>query len=185
MNIVFVYPMCKKSRAIECTIQMQYKIWIVHWIALVFLHTGSEKTIENIKMSFIGCVSKHALFFKLFFFSSRPLATMGNLLEILIAGRKYLCVSRKVFLWSKHFGPNVLFNFLITCIYIHIYISYMIRRSYDLDHTIPHGMVCYGMLWYGMVWYGKYPVFFSPRYQWVPLNDYTIIRSGSYDHMGI
>ena len=40
-------------------------------------------------------------------------------------------------------------------IYIYIYILYMATRSYDLDHTIPYGMICvvwYGMVRYGMVW---------------------------------
>ena len=34
--------MCKKARAIECTIQMESQLRIVHSIAIVFLHMGSE-----------------------------------------------------------------------------------------------------------------------------------------------
>ena len=37
-----LYPMCKKTRAIECTIQMQFQFWIVHSIALALLHRRSD-----------------------------------------------------------------------------------------------------------------------------------------------
>ena len=36
--------------------------------------------------------------------SSRAPQTMGQILEISVAGQKCLCVSGKVVLWSKHFG---------------------------------------------------------------------------------
>ena len=48
------------------------------------------------------------LFFELLFLSSRPLQTMGICLQIAVVGRKYLCVSRKVTLWSKHLDISIL-----------------------------------------------------------------------------
>ena len=39
---------------------------------------------------------------------SRPPQTMGQILEVSITGRKCLCVSRNVVLWSKHFDIIVL-----------------------------------------------------------------------------
>ena len=76
------------------------------------------------KLSFIGCASKHILFcFNLFCFSSRQLQTMGNYLEISIAGRKCLCVSGKVVLWSKQFEIRVLVPMCYLKLCSHMYIN--------------------------------------------------------------
>ena len=56
----------------------------------------------------IGCESKHVCFCLVALLSSRPPQTMGQILEIPIVERKCLCVSRKVVLWSKHFGVRML-----------------------------------------------------------------------------
>ena len=49
---------------------------------------------------------------------------MGQFLEISIAGRKCLCVSGKVVLWSKHFDIIILVPmfYLKLCNHIYIYI---------------------------------------------------------------
>ena len=43
--------MYKETRVIECTIQMQSQFWIVHWIALVFLHRGVKNDLPKIEKS--------------------------------------------------------------------------------------------------------------------------------------
>ena len=102
---------------------MQCQFRIVHSITLVFLYRGSvfSRKSNISKVSFIGCVSKHVLFLKLFCLSSRPPRTMGNFLEISIAWRKCLCVSGTV----DSFGPKVR-NFALIYIYIYL-ISYIYR----------------------------------------------------------
>ena len=91
-----------------------------------FTYGGSDYFIKvhNFNVSFIGCVYKHVLFFKLLFLSSRPPQTIGNFLEISIAGRKCLCVTGKVVLWSKHFDIIILVPmfYLKCCIHTYIYI---------------------------------------------------------------
>ena len=69
------------------------------------------------------------LFFKVFFLSSRPLHTMGIVLEIWIARRKCLCVSGKVALWSKHLD----IIFVVSIFYLkfcnHTCICYLIAKK--------------------------------------------------------
>ena len=96
------------------------------------------------KLSFIGCVSKHVWFSKLLRFSSRSSQTIETFLDLFIAGRKRLCVSGKVVLWSTHseiiiWSQCSVCDFLITYTYIyhviHIYIyvksfAYILRKHY-------------------------------------------------------
>ena len=79
------------------------------------------------KSSFIRCVSKQNLFFKLALFEFRTAANDGNFLEISIARRKCLCVSRKVVLWSKHFDIRILvpMSYLKLCTYIYTLYIYI------------------------------------------------------------
>ena len=48
------------------------------------------------------------LSFELLFLSSRPPRTMGVFVEMMIAGRKCLCVSRKMVLWLTYFYVGIL-----------------------------------------------------------------------------
>ena len=82
--------------AFDCPCLFTYGVW-----KTICRHRKS-------KLSFIGCVSKYLLFYKLLFLSSRPPQTIGKILEISVAGQKYMCVSGKVVLWSTHFDITTL-----------------------------------------------------------------------------
>ena len=68
-------PCVKKVRATERTIQMHSQFCIVRLVALVCLHTGPGNICSKIIMlqDIVKelCVSKHVLFFKLLFLSSK------------------------------------------------------------------------------------------------------------------
>ena len=75
---------------------------------LLFYIGGPEISfpeIEQFKKK--GLQIQACLFLNLLFGGSRPPQTMGNFLEISIAGRKCLCVSGKIVLWSKHFAIRI------------------------------------------------------------------------------
>ena len=175
--------MCKKARAIECTVQMQSQFWIVHSIALAFVRSGSRNYFCD-RRHFKCIIHRlYVLFFKLLFLSSKSLQPMGSFLEISIAGRKCLCVSRKLFLWPKHFDTRTLvpmfYMKLCNYMYIYIYIYQLLRNllacfekmfsrkliicfenivvgSYDPDHMgiWAYDIRAHGIFPYGIV--GKY-----------------------------
>ena len=65
----------------------------------------------------MGCKPKHIVL------ALDPPQTIGNFLEISFAGRKCLCVSGKVALWSRHFDIRIWIPrfYLDNNIYIYIY----------------------------------------------------------------
>ena len=90
-----------------------------------------KKEREHEQFQQMGCVSKHVLFEKVFFFSCRPLQTMGTILKTSVAGRNFLCAPSKVLLWSKNVDIRMLVPmfYLEHCkhinIYLQIYIIYI------------------------------------------------------------
>ena len=98
-----------------CYFRCFYEIWCQRFVDLnIFeihlniyfdiFQTNREKGINKLHRLRIQvfCVWK-----TVFFSSTRPPQTMGRIMEISIAGRKCLCVSREVVLWSKHFSFSV------------------------------------------------------------------------------
>ena len=82
--------------------------------------------------------------FKLLFWGSRPPQTIGEILEISIAGRTYLYVSGKVVLRSKNFDIRILVRMFNLKLYNHIYCLSCQQREAPLrprettgDHGIP------------------------------------------------
>ena len=100
-NCTCCTPCVTKPRVIWCIIQMQCKIFIAHWIAIAFLHTGSDFIWflkvgnYNNKHSYVAHPSM-IRFFQLLFWGSRAPQTMEDFKEISIVGRKCLYVSGKV-----------------------------------------------------------------------------------------
>ena len=156
---------------------------------------------------------KHIFFKKSLSLSSRPLQTMGNFMEVSKAGRKCLCVSRKIVLWSNHLDFIMLVPMLYsklcnhitiyiwyTYIYIHTYICGICPGPYGhmaYSHMYSKYMCAYGQPPYGM--HGMYGmVRIPPGFQVEEvgsLNNHTvrtiwadghiIIRFRPYGHMVI
>ena len=97
----------------------------------LFFYIGGPNTdfLEHRKIIFHRLCIQACLLVELIFFSSRPLRTMGQFLEISIAGRKYLCVSGNVVLWSKHFDIIILVPMLYSELHNHMYM-YMYMHMY-------------------------------------------------------
>ena len=126
-----MYPICEKARAVVHNSDA-ISIRNCAFASPCFFTEGIQKP-NNSEISVIGCVSKHTLLWKLFFLSSRPLQTMGKILEISVAKRKCPFVSRGSMvetLCHYNFDHNVLFETLYIYVNIYIYIFVLYYTKY-------------------------------------------------------
>ena len=98
-----------------------YVIFCINDNILDYILAFLEESKQNGKCLLLHWLWIQALFFKLLYLCSRPPQTVGVFLEMSIAGRKCLCESGKVFLWSIHWAILMLVSMSYLKLWNYIY----------------------------------------------------------------